>query len=218
MGTAAGDGRGPGRRWRRRLLLGALALTLAAAAMHQHVLWSASGHLHELDDVAPRETAIVLGARIHPDGTPTPMLADRLRAAATLWHEGKCRRVLLSGDGSSRPGYDEVAAMRAAILALDVPAAAVLEDRFGLRTLDSMHRARDAFGIEAAIVVSNPFHIGRAVFLARQHGIDAVGVSAPLGASYSRSTLWRNRGREVLARVRAWLDVFVLGTRPRVPR
>ena len=80
-----------------------------------------------------------------------------------------------------------------------------------------MYRARDVFGIDSAIVVSNPFHVDRAVFLGRQHGIDAVGVGAEHGLAYSAATLSKNRGREVLARVWAWLDVFVLGTRPAKP-
>jgi vancomycin permeability regulator SanA len=198
-------------------LIAALVSILAPVAMHQHVVWSAAGHVYPEADVPARDAVIVLGARIHPDGTPYPMLADRLRTAVALWRDGKARRILLSGDGSSSPGYDEVAVMRGYVLELGVPAAALLEDRAGMRTLDSMYRAKDVFGIDSAVVVSNPFHVARAVFLARQHGVDAVGVAAEHGESYSQGTLLRNRGREVAARIWAWLDVFVLGTGPLRP-
>jgi vancomycin permeability regulator SanA len=180
--------------------------------MHEHVVRSAAGHLFEVDAVPAADTAIVLGARIDPDGTPFPMLADRLQTAAALWHGGKARRLLLSGDGSSSPGYDEIAVMRRWLVARGVPASALIEDRAGLRTLDSMYRARDVFGLDRAIVVSNPFHVPRAVFLGRQHGLDVVGVGAAPGHPYSPATLGRNHGRELVARVWAWLDVFVFGT------
>ena len=94
------------RRWLRRaallLVLGGIALT----AMHQHVVMSAGRHVYTADTVPAADAIIVLGARIHADGTPYPMLADRLRTAASLWHDGKARQILLSGDGLSSPGYD----------------------------------------------------------------------------------------------------------------
>ena len=141
------------------------------------------------------------------------MLEDRLRITAELYRTGKAKRVLVSGDNIAED-YNEVKVMRDFLLAEGVPAEAITVDRRGLRTLDSMYRARDEFGIDEAIVVSNPFHVPRALFLGRQHGMNVVGVAADHGYPYSTSTLIRNRGREIAARILAWLDVFVLGTEP----
>ena len=204
------------RRWLRRSLFAFLGMLVVVISMHQHVVWSASGLVLAASEVPVREVVIVLGARIHPDGRPYPMLADRLRTAASLHRAGKARRILVSGDAKSSPDYDEVAAMRDYLLELGVPDRDLILDRAGLRTLDTMYRAADVYGVKNAIVVSNPFHVARAVFLGLQRGMDVVGVAAEHGQRYSTGTLFRNRGREVLARLRAWADVFVLGTQPTV--
>ena len=74
-----------------------------------------------------------------------------------------------------------------------------------------MRRLREQFGVRSAIVVSNPFHVARCVFLARAAGLDASGVEAPYGHDYSAGTMAKNHGREVLARVKAWIEVLLLG-------
>ncbi|MBK9384355.1 MAG: YdcF family protein [Planctomycetes bacterium] len=189
--------------------IAAILLLLSFAVAHEHVLRSARPRLYPRTEVPEREAILVLGARVDPGGIVSPMLADRLETALLLYRAGKAPRILLSGDGLG-PGADEVAAMSAFLLARGVPAEALLEDREGLRTIDTMARARRIFGLSGAIVVSNPFHVARAVFLAQHAGLDAVGVGAEPGVSYSFSTLFRNRGREIAARVRAVLDVYVL--------
>ena len=98
------------------------------------------------------------------------------------------------------------------LLARGVPATAMQLDPWGMRTLDSMVRAHDTFGLTRALVVSNGFHVPRAVFLGRAHGLDVTGVIAPERRTYSRETMWRNQAREVAARVWAWVDVYVLST------
>ena len=84
------------------------------------------------------------------------------------------------------------------------------DDPAGLRTLDTMRNLSLA-GMHSVIVVSNPFHVARSVFLARASGLDACGVEAPYGREYSFATMLKNRGREAAARVWAWLDVYVFG-------
>ncbi|MBL8898736.1 MAG: YdcF family protein [Planctomycetes bacterium] len=194
------------------LRIGAIATILVLvgfAIAHEHVLRSSRPLLYEPSRVPPREAILVLGARVDPGGVVSHMLADRLEAALLLFRAGKAPRILLSGDGVG-PGEDEVAAMSSYLEARGVPRDALLEDRGGLRTLDTMVRARRIFGLRGAIVVSNPFHVARAVFLAQHAGLDAVGVGAEARVSYSTGTLFRNRGREIAARVRAVLDVYVL--------
>lgn len=197
-----------GRRWRRCCLVLLVPLVLAAA-MHWHVVLSGGGWIVSAA-AAPRVDAIVVpGARIHPDGTPYHLLGDRLQAALELWRGGAAPQIVLSGLGGGGVEVDEVLAMRRWLAARGVPAAAMRDDGEGLRTLDTMRRCR-ALGFRSLLVVSNDFHLPRAVFLARHCGLDAHGVVAAAQVDYSLGTRVKNRGREVLARVWAWFEVFVL--------
>ncbi|MBL8754773.1 MAG: YdcF family protein [Planctomycetes bacterium] len=180
--------------------------------MHSHVLLVASPHVLTADAVPVADCIVVPGARIHPDGRPFHLLQDRLETALRLWQTGKAPRILLSGRGSGGVGEDEVAAMRRWLESRGVPAVALVDDPRGLRTLDTMQRCGGTFGMRSAIVVSNPFHVARAVFLGRSCGLVTHGVEAPYGQDYSTGTMVRNVGREAAARVWAWLDVFVWGT------
>jgi SanA protein len=198
------------RRWLRRLLLAGMALLLAVAAMHTHVLVAASAHTFAASAVPAADCIVVPGARIHPDGTPFDLLADRLTAARELFVKGKALRIVLSGRGGGGLAVDEVGAMRRWLCERGVPERALVDDAHGLRTLDTMRRCRE-LGMRSAIVVTNPFHVARSVFLARSVGLEASGVEAPYGYEYSLGTMCKNRGREVAARVRAWLDVYVFG-------
>lgn len=117
----------------------------------------------------------------------------------------------MSGD-NSRKAYDEPTAMRAALDRRGVPDRAITLDYAGFRTLDSVARARSVFGQNRVTIVSDDFHVPRALFLARSQGLDAIGfTSTPVPIGLSRKT----RAREVAARVRAWLDVFVFHTSPK---
>src|SRR5262245_4536962 len=204
--------RGP-RRWRRNAGCTILAVGVAVAAADVHVVASANACIVAATSVAHRDAAIVPGARIHADGTPYAMLRDRLEAARALWQQGQVERILVSGRGGGAPGEDEVGAMHRWLRARGVPDAAIVDDPCGFRTLDTMDRARTVYGIATAVVVSNDFHVPRAVFLGRQLGLDVVGVAAPQLEEWATGIGLRNRGREVVARAAAWLDVFVLGTR-----
>lgn len=189
----------------------ALALALALGAMHWHVLAVAAPYIVPAAAVGAADCIVVPGARIHPDGRPFHLLADRLAAARELFLLGKAPRIVLSGRGGGGLASDEVGAMRRWLVERGVPAAALVDDPLGLRTIDTMRRCRTEYGMRSAILVTNAFHVARAVFLARRVGLDARGVAAPYLHAYSTGTMLRNRGREVAARVRAWLDVFVFG-------
>lgn len=202
------------RRWLKRAALALLGCVLLLVSVHQFVYWSGTAHMYAAASVPERPVILVLGASVRPGGRPSDMLADRLQVAAELYHAGKAKKILVSGDHGHRD-YDEVRPMAEALQRLGVPAHDVFLDHAGFRTLDSTARAHAVFGAKGAIVVSNPFHVPRAVFLARQFGIDAVGVGAVTGRRYSRGTRWRHGFREALARILAFCDVFVLGTEPR---
>ena len=151
------------------------------------------------------------GARIYANGEPYPMLVDRLAIARELFGLGKAPLIVVSGRGGGGLAVDEVAAMRRWLEQRGVPKHAIEDDPLGLRTVDSLRRCRAVYGHTSVIVASNDFHVPRMVFLGRHCGLVSFGVAAPPLYQYTFSALWKNRGREVLARVKAYLEVYVLG-------
>lgn len=159
--------------------------------------------------LAEADVIVVLGAGIASDGTPSQVLHDRLETALELYREGRAPRILLTGDHAAKD-YDEVASMRRFLLARGVPEEALVLDGAGVDTFSSIARARTVYGAEKAIVVTQGFHLPRAVWLARSMGIDAEGAVADK-RTY-RGALWFEV-REVFSRTKAWLDVGV-GRKP----
>jgi SanA protein len=156
-----------------------------------------------LDEVPARHTAIVLGASVHRKGKPSDMLRDRLDTALELYRAGKVQKLLLTGDHGRR-GYDEVTVMRKHVLARGARPEDVFLDHAGFTTYESMARARAIYGIDSAIVVTQAFHLPRAVYLARGFGIPAVGVEAD---RHQYRTGLQQGVREAFARVKAFLDL-----------
>jgi SanA protein len=159
----------------------------------------------DAESVPQRRVAIVLGARVWSNGEPSRPLSDRLATALELWELGRVDRILVSGD-HSRHDYDEVNAMREWLVARGVPDDAIFTDHAGLRTHDTMVRAAKVFEVDEAIVCTQRFHLFRSVYLARQAGIDAVGVPADRTVYVSRH--W-DAIREALARPIAVLDALI---------
>lgn len=128
--------------------------------------------------MAPAQpVAIVFGAGLRRDSTPTDVLRDRLNTAIDLYRSGKVTQLLMSGDHSS-DNYNEPEAMRRYAIQQGIPAEDILLDSSGLRTYDTCHRARNVFGIRRAILVTQPFHLPRALYTCNQLGIQAIGVPA----------------------------------------
>lgn len=173
---------------------------------------AASHHTDRLAELPAESVGLVLGcAEILPNGRTNAYFTARIEAAADLYHSGKCRLLLLSGDNSRRD-YDETAAMFAALRARGVPSESMARDHAGFDTLDSILRAREVFGLDRIIVVSQKFHNERAIAIARHHGIVAHGWNAR--DVVSRGGL-RTRIREKFARVKTVLDLHVLGSGPK---
>ena len=165
---------------------------------------STQDSVYDVAEVPPAPVAIVFGAGLRPDGTPSVWLQARLAAARDLYRTGKVQAILVSGD-HGRNEHDEVGAMTTWLVANGVPAAKVVADHAGFDTYDSCQRARRIFGIDHAIAVTQGFHVRRAVFLCRQAGIATVGVaSAAVGG---RPAL--NAVRELPASVKAAFDAVV---------
>lgn len=165
-----------------------------------------------LEDVPAARVGVVLGCgRKLANGRLNLYFKHRMEAASELFTSGKVHFLLVSGDNHTK-GYNEPAEMKSALVKRGIPETAIFCDYAGFRTLDSIVRASRVFGLKKMVVVSQEFHTQRAVFLARQHGIDAFGYNAR-GVTGVRSV--RTRVREKLARVKALLDCWILGTQPR---
>ena len=153
----------------------------------------------------PAQVALVLGAGVGADGRPTPMLRDRLETALELYRAGKVQKLLLSGD-HSRPDYDEVNAMRRYLEERGVPPEDLFLDHAGFDTYDSMYRAAAVFQVEDVIVVTQEFHLPRALWIATRLGLDAQGVAADR-FRYGVERVYA--AREFAARVKAFGEVAV---------
>lgn len=157
------------------------------------------------DEVPAAEVALVLGAEVYPGGRPSGFLRARLDLAADLYRRGLASTLLLSGDGRSR-FYDEPAAMRDYLVAEGVPESALLLDREGLDTYASCSRARDVFGLTRLTVVSQRYHLPRALAICGLLGIDALGVGDTSARSSSQRWDYGVR-REVAANLKLLWDV-----------
>jgi SanA protein len=157
------------------LLIGSAVLVLGLARLIAVVY--ARPLTHRLVDIPVARVAIVLGAGLQRDGTPSPVLRDRVAAAAELYFAGKVEKLLLSGDNRFL-NYNEPGAMRNYALSLGVPDNALVLDYAGRRTYDTCYRARAIFGVDKAIVVTQGFHLPRALFLCNALGVKASGFSA----------------------------------------
>ena len=197
----------PARRWPRlslALLLGAVLVIAAVGFANAYVLLSADGDsTDDLAHVPHAQVAIVPGALVRPDGKMSSMLADRVRGATALWRAGKVERILVSGDHHTWE-YDEPDTMRKALVKAGVPPRVVFEDHAGFDTWATMERARKIFGVRSAVVVTQGFHMARALYLADAAGLDATGFTSdlhPYGIQGTKSDV-----REVLSRVKAVAD------------
>jgi len=163
-------------------------------------------------DIAPAcDAVMVLGALVYSDGTPSPLLADRLEYGYELYRSGKAKKILVSGD-HGQPDYDEVKGMMDYLIQKGVPPEDIFLDHAGFNTYDSMYRARDIFGIKTLLISTQVFHMDRAVFIARKMGLEAYGYPCADKSSYRMSYL---NTRESLARVKAFLDVNITKRQPK---
>lgn len=197
--------------WRWLLVLALLALLLPALLVGYVALRTSPYRYSDVAAVPAERVAIVFGAGVRADGRLTRMLADRVNAAIELYQAGRVQKLLMTGD-NSRVDYDEVTAMRRYALERGVPAAAITLDYAGFSTYDSCYRARAIFGVERAVLVTQQFHLARAVYTCRALGVEAVGLGTPDWGRYRETLLLRYSVRESLATVRALWQVHL--TRP----
>lgn len=156
-----------------------------------------------IDEVEHAPVAIVLGAKVKADGQPSDILRDRLLTAIDLYRAELVDKILVSGD-DGQAEYDEVNAMRLYLLAADVDEDDIFLDHAGFDTYDSMIRASKVFGVTKAIIVTQEYHLPRALYLADAFDIDAQGVAADRQPYLG---ILRYQARELLADVKAVIDV-----------
>ena len=153
--------------------------------------------LVEMSRIEP-ECIMVLGASVNPDGSPSPVLEDRLKTGISLYHRGVAPKILLTGDGGQRE-YNEVQVMENYMISAGIPEEDIILDHAGFSTYDSIYRASYVYGVESMIVVTQEYHLYRSLYGCKKMGVKALGVSAGQ-ETYEGQEL--QEIREVLARVK----------------
>ncbi len=197
---------------RTKIIRAVIAGLILVAALPFVIRWAVSvwarDRVHDtLADLPAQRVAIVFGAGIRGE-RPTPMLYDRVASAADLYHAGVVQKLLMSGDNRFED-YNEPRVMRAVAIELGVPERDIVPDYAGRSTYDTCYRAREIFGVTRAILVTQRFHLDRALMICNGLGIQAHGYSADRRVYY---TVWWNELREVPALINALVEVYI--TRP----
>lgn len=201
--------------WIKRLILLSLLLFLVGAGLIIYAnitaVWASRGKLFDdVKDLPPAKVGLVFGTTDRYQGRENRYFRYRIDAAVEVWKAGKVEILIVSGDNRTKY-YNEPEKMKAALMEEGVPASRIVCDYAGLRTLDSVVRAKKIFGADKILVISQRFQNERAIYLAQANGIEAFGYNAEdveLQAGY------KTKIREVGARVKMWLDVNFLDTGP----
>ncbi|MBW4686180.1 MAG: YdcF family protein [Komarekiella atlantica HA4396-MV6] len=166
---------------------------------------------NNLVQIPDQRIAIVFGAGVLVDGTPSPMLADRVIAAVELYKLGRVEKLLMTGD-NSRQDYNEVQAMQSYAVERGVAVQDITLDYAGFSTYESCYRARDIFGVQQAVLITQQFHLPRAIYTCSQLGIKVIGLGTPDWGSYSFETVMYYTLQEKLSILKALWEVHI--TRP----
>lgn len=192
----------------------AIALIVIPLALRAYVYVTTKKFRHRDPEKVPKTpVAIVFGAGVWADGTPTPMLADRLTGAVALYQRGKVKKLLMSGDRSGHD-YDEVTAMQSYAESLGVPRADIILDYAGFNTYETCRRAKEIFGITQAVFVTQNFHLPRAVYIGRAMGIQGNGLGTPDWGRYGIHSISYHTLREIVATAKALWQVHLTPPRP----
>ena len=168
------------------------------------------GKIYDIKNAPEKQVALVLGARVHENGRLSDMFRDRVDTAIDLYESGKVQKILVSGDHGTEE-YDEVNAAKDYLISRGVEGKDIFLDHAGFDTYDSVYRAREIFQVESMIIVTQEYHLPRALYIADKLEVDSAGVRADLhtyGGQEGRDF------REKFAVVKAWIDV-TFGSEPR---
>jgi len=196
-------------RWLYRLLAIVLFFLLVAASPFLWRAWIQARYADQIytaNEISATRVAIVFGARVYGDGRLSAMVRDRVDTAVDLYKTGKVQKLLISGDNQF-DNYDEPGDMMTYAIRQGVPAHAIQPDYGGRRTYDTCYRAKAIFQVDEAILVTQAFHLPRALFLCENLGVQAAGVAADRRVYAQRSLAW-SETREIPALVAALLDII----------
>jgi SanA protein len=204
------------RRWFKRFCQLVLALALAGLALIAYAnitaVWASRGRIHsDVASLPPVKVGLVFGTTDRVNGRENLYFRYRIDAAEQVWKSGKIDTLIVSGDNRSR-FYNEPEKMKQALVARGIPGDRIVCDYAGLRTLDSVVRAKEIFGADSVLFISQRFQNERAIYLAKANGIHGFGFNA---RDVQTQAGLKTKVREVGARVKMWLDVNFLNTRPR---
>jgi SanA protein len=193
-----------------------LALLLACVAIVAYAnitaIWASRGRIFtEVLKVPHTKVGLVFGTTDRVDGRENLYFRYRIEAATQVWNAGKLETLIVSGDNLSSRYYNEPKEMKQALIERGVPASRIVCDPAGLRTLDSVVRAKEIYGADSILFISQRFQNERAIYLAKANGIEAYGFAARDVETHAGL---KTKLREVGARVKMWLDVNFLNTRP----
>lgn len=192
------------------LVCAAVAIIAAGLGINSHVRHAAGERIISIEEAAGLtgvDCILVLGCGVWEDGSPTPMLADRLEYGVALYRKGVSGKLLMSGDHGCKE-YDEVNVMKRQAVDAGIPSGDVFMDHAGFSTYESIYRAKAIFRAEKVIIVTQSYHLYRALYLARGLGLEAYGVGADRRAYAGQGY---REVREILARVK---DFFTASLKP----
>jgi vancomycin permeability regulator SanA len=196
-------------RWIRRGLIVVVLLAALPVILACYVDWSTRDlRFRSPQQVPPKSVAIVFGAEVYRNGKLSPMLAARVQQAAEVYRAGRVHKLLMTGD-NSRTDYDEVTAMKHYAIELGVPAEVIHLDYAGFSTYESCYRAREIFGVRAAVVITQGFHLPRAVYTCAHLGIEVAGLETDDRGNYLKRVIARHMAREVLATMKALWELHL---------
>jgi vancomycin permeability regulator SanA len=172
-------------KWFLRITLSLLVIgligVLSIAVINKYVYSQNSDKIKtsitEIPTDEPKRVAIVFGARVWDDGSPSNSLYDRVLTGVELYRAGRVGRLLMSGDKNGE-NYDEPAAMKKLALQLGIPEGDIVLDNDGKRTFDTCSRAKEIFGVQKAVLVTQDYHLPRALYLCNSLGVDSIGITA----------------------------------------
>lgn len=175
------------------------ACGIAALCVNQAVLDSGADSIISSPDASLVEGVdciVVLGCLVRDNGSPSDMLYDRIRMGVELYSGGAAPKIIMSGD-HGRTDYDEVEAMKSTAIEMGVPSEDIFKDHAGFSTYESLYRAKEIFGADKIIIVSQEYHLYRALYIAKSLGIEAYGVASDYRTYYGQTS---RELREILAR------------------
>lgn len=196
------------------LIVLTLFFTLSIGAINLYVINSTSKYIVLPEDSPKSDSIIVLGAGIYKDGSLSPMLYDRVKTATVVSSKNSTEKYLLTGDHGKKE-YDEVGSMKSTLISdYNVLPENIFLDHAGFSTYDSMYRADSIFKIKSAVIVTQKYHLPRAIYLARKKGIDAYGVVADRPSSYVGMSYYKFR--EYLATTKDFI-ISLFNVKPTLP-